>query len=68
MEEAVKLAIESLGISEVARQMGVTRQAVHRWYMTGHVPAERVLAFESVTGLRRETVRPDLYPRREEES
>lgn len=43
----------------LATQLGITPQAIHGWR---RVPADRVLEVERVTGVSRETLRPDLYP------
>jgi DNA-binding transcriptional regulator YdaS (Cro superfamily) len=48
------------GISALARSLGVSRQAVFQW---NRVPAERVLAVETYTGVPRYELRPDIYPR-----
>lgn len=58
---AIEQAIEAVGgTRELARLCGVTYQAVQKW--TVRVPAERVLQIESVTGVSRHDLRPDLYP------
>jgi TorA maturation chaperone TorD len=46
------------GITELARRLGISQPSVSNW---SRVPAERVLAVEAATGVRRETLRPDLY-------
>lgn len=52
-------AIRSAGnISELARRLGLTNQAVGKW---ARVPAERVLEVERVTGVSRYRLRPDIY-------
>jgi DNA-binding transcriptional regulator YdaS (Cro superfamily) len=53
--EALKSAGSAAGL---ARALGVTRQAIHKWQ---RIPAERVRDVERVTGVPRETLRPDLY-------
>jgi TorA maturation chaperone TorD len=47
------------GIGALARALGISQPAVTNWR---RVPAERVLAVESLTGVPRTTLRPDLYP------
>jgi len=47
------------GISALARELGIARQAVQNWDM---VPPVRVLDVEALTGISRHTLRPDLYP------
>jgi TorA maturation chaperone TorD len=47
------------GIGALARALGVSQPAVSTW---SKVPAERVLAVETLTGVSRSILRPDLYP------
>ena len=46
------------GVSELARQIGISQPSVSNWT---RVPAERVLAVEAATGVHRGVLRPDLY-------
>lgn len=46
------------GVSELARQIGISQPSVSNW---DRVPAERVISVESVTGVDRAILRPDLY-------
>jgi TorA maturation chaperone TorD len=46
------------GISELARQIGISQPSVSNW---SRVPAERVLIVEAATGVDRKVLRPDLY-------
>jgi TorA maturation chaperone TorD len=46
------------GISELARQLSISQPSVSNWT---RVPAERVVAVESITGVDRAVLRPDLY-------
>ena len=48
-------------LSEIARQLGISRGAVAKWQV---IPAGRVVAIERATGIPRELLRPDLYRRR----
>lgn len=50
------------GIRSVALKLGIGYEAVRKWAKSGHVPAERVLSLESLTGVSRSKLRPDLYP------
>lgn len=61
---SVSKAISLCGLVGLAREVGVTYQAVRKWERHG-IPAERVLAVEAATGYRvsRHELRPDLYPR-----
>ena len=56
----LKMAIAKAGtVAELARRLGVTRSAVAQWRL---VPPRRVIPIEQATGVRREQLRPDLYP------
>jgi len=46
------------GVSELARQIGISQPSVSNW---NRIPAERVLSVEAVTGVSRAILRPDLY-------
>ncbi len=52
-------AIEAVGgVSELARRIGIAQPSVSNW---DRIPAERVLAVETATGINRATLRPDLF-------
>jgi TorA maturation chaperone TorD len=55
LNEAVRAAG---GVSELARQVGISQPSVSNWT---RVPAERVLVVEAATGVDRKILRPDLY-------
>src|SRR5437016_6323801 len=55
LEEAIRAAG---GVGALARKIGISQPSVSNW---SNVPAERVLAVESVTGVKRTVLRPDLY-------
>jgi hypothetical protein len=46
------------GIAELARQLGVTRQAVSLW---DKIPLKHLRAVSKMTGIPRQQLRPDLY-------
>src|SRR5262245_18867326 len=55
LEEAVRAVG---GVSELARQIGISQPSVSNWTK---VPAERVLIVEAATDVDRKILRPDLY-------
>ena len=55
LSEAIRAAG---GVSELARQIGISQPSVSNWM---RVPAERVVSVESVTGVDRAVLRPDLF-------
>jgi DNA-binding transcriptional regulator YdaS (Cro superfamily) len=59
----VQLAIDAAGgESKLARQCGITPQAVQGWRRRKRIPPERVLQIERITGISRHDLRADLYP------
>ena len=59
MDQGIKKAVEAKGtIAALARDLGITRAAIHQW---DRIPADRVVEVERVTGVPREELRPDLY-------
>lgn len=46
------------GVAELARKIGISQPSVSNW---SRVPAQRVIAVESATGVPRRELRPDLY-------
>src|SRR5436305_9267707 len=58
-DPGLSAAIQAVGgVSELARRVGISQPSVSNW---DKVPAERVLAVESATGVPRVRLRPDLY-------
>jgi len=55
LEDAIRAAG---GIGALARRLGISQPSVSNWQ---RVPAERVVAVESLTGVPRASLRPDLY-------
>jgi len=50
------------GVAQLARKIGIAQPSVSNWT---RVPAARVIAVETATGVSRQELRPDLYPRSE---
>jgi TorA maturation chaperone TorD/DNA-binding transcriptional regulator YdaS (Cro superfamily) len=46
------------GAAELARKIGIAQPSVSKW---NRVPAQRVIAVESATGVSRKVLRPDLF-------
>ncbi len=53
------------GVTELARRLGISQPSVSNWV---RVPAERVIAVETATGVSRGKLRPDLYGNSQENS
>lgn len=58
LERAIAAAGSAVALAKLA---GVTPMAVSYWKVRG-VPARHVVFIESVTGVNRHDLRPDLYP------
>jgi TorA maturation chaperone TorD len=59
-DQGLERAIEAAGgVRALARLVGVSQPAVSNWT---RIPADRVLAIESLTQVPRGLLRPDLYP------
>lgn len=59
-DEALSKAIKAAGSqAALARSIGTYRQVVNNWRS---VPVDWVLKVESVTGVPRSELRPDIYP------
>lgn len=62
-ETPLKRAIAAIGGTRaLADALGITPEAIYLWK---EVPVLRVLEVERLTGVRREELRPDIYPRDE---
>lgn len=60
----VQIAINAAGGQvALAERVGVRQQSISEWLKRERIPAERVLAVETATGVSRHDLRPDLYPR-----
>jgi DNA-binding transcriptional regulator YdaS (Cro superfamily) len=56
---ALAMARGIVGTSELARELGITPQAVSKWAVC---PPARVLDVERIAAVPRHQLRPDLYP------
>lgn len=59
VDPGLRAAISAIGtMAALARRLGIDRRSVWQWK---RVPADRVVEVEGITGVPRETLRPDLY-------
>ncbi len=56
--EALREAIQIVGVGGLAAALGITSQAVSQWDV---VPLDRVIAVEAATGVDRTELRPDVF-------
>lgn len=65
MDEALKRAVKAVGgataLTKLLNDAGfqITKSAISQWE---RCPVERVLAVETLTGVSRHELRPDIYP------
>ena len=57
--EALQLVLDRYGVTPIAEAVNRRVQTVTKWQ---RVPAEHVITVERVSGIKREILRPDLYP------
>ena len=58
-DQGLQEAIRAVGgVSELARRIGISQPSVSNW---DRIPAERVISIESITGINRAILRPDLF-------
>lgn len=58
-DQGLQEAIRAVGgVSELARRIGISQPSVSNW---DRIPAERVISIESITGVSRAILRPDLF-------
>ena len=65
MDAIIARLKNEIGATELAKRLSelgssITSQAISQW---NRVPAERALDIERVTGVSRQDLRPDLWPR-----
>jgi DNA-binding transcriptional regulator YdaS (Cro superfamily) len=54
---------DSIRVIQLARRLGITKNAVYKWQKKGKIPAERVLEIEALyPDLKPYRLRPDLWP------
>lgn len=67
MEDLKLVTVDAIekagGGAELARKLGLTRQAIYQW---SSVPPKHVPEVESLSGVPRHRLRPDLYPQERE--
>lgn len=58
----LELAIERVGSQQaLADALGIKSPSITDWHRRGKIPAERCLAIESLTGISRHALRPDVF-------
>lgn len=62
MNASLQRAIDAAGSQQrLAESLGIRSASISEWKSRGRVPAERVLAIETETGVSRHELRPDVF-------
>ena len=61
ISQAIWEDLKKIGISCIARKMGVSRINLYGWKNSKPVPEGRLLDLERITGIARHRFRPDLF-------
>lgn len=59
MRMSLHTAIRDIGLVNLARQLGITKQRLNGWRAKG-IPLEEVPRVEAVTGVPRELLKPEI--------
>lgn len=64
IHQAVAAAGSQTWLAHLLTEAGhpITPQAICQWVRAGRIPSGRILAVETVTGVPRHVLAPDLYP------
>lgn len=58
----LEAAIKAVGTQQaLADALGIRSASISEWKARGRIPAERVLDVETVTGVSRHALRPDIF-------
>lgn len=56
-------AWQQIKVADLANQLNISRQTIYKWQKSKRgIPAERAIEVEGVTEIRRQDLRPDLWP------
>jgi DNA-binding transcriptional regulator YdaS (Cro superfamily) len=60
-KQQIEMAVKAAGSkAKLARALGITRSAISQW---NRIPVNRVVEVESITGIPRQELRPDVFNR-----
>ena len=54
-------ALRIVGMSDMAKELGLTRAAVYSWKKKNKIPAQHILKVEALSGISRYDLAPDIY-------
>lgn len=61
MQDISKIIAGNGGVTKVAAAMGIPIGTVSAWMTRNSVPADKAISFESITGVSRHALRPDVF-------
>jgi len=53
--------VDEVGSYRLAKMIGVKHPTIHSWLRAGRIPANRAIAVETITGISRYELRPDVF-------
>ena len=57
----VEKALRLINKTQTAKELGVTRSAIHAWKRKNKIPARHILKIEQLSGVSRYDLAPDIY-------
>lgn len=57
----IEKALRLVGKTQMARELGLTRSAIHAWARKNKIPAHHVLKVEQLSGISRYELAPEIY-------
>jgi DNA-binding transcriptional regulator YdaS (Cro superfamily) len=54
-------ALRLVGTTQIAKELGLTRAAVHAWKRKNKIPAQHVLKVEGLSGVSRYELAPEIF-------
>ena len=57
----IEKALRLVGATQIAKELGLTRAAVHAWKRINIIPARHVLKVEQLSGVSRYELAPEIY-------
>ena len=53
--------LKSIGITKIARELGITRANFYQWRDKNQIPDSRLLQLEKITGIPLHVLKPEIF-------